>query len=212
MNVYEEHFPKIEQLLKGYSTVRRATVQPYHYDEYIRQHTDYEYKPTDLIIRESLLEHVGMLPILATYFHPHLSKSVDLGVVLQMLAIHDIGETTTGDVSVFNKKGDEDELEKEAALSILHSSQHDLYYQYTQLETNEAKFAKSIDKISPDIYDVLTDYKVNSIRLACFTDSKPEIIPNLIRTHKSPYMEWCPFMKEFHDGLIKKLEEIYCKN
>lgn len=211
MNTFSQHFLKIESLLKGYSTVRRATVQPYYYDEYIKRHTDYQYDPADPIVRESLLEHVGMLPIIATYLHPHLETEVDLGHVLKLLAIHDIGEVTTGDTPVFKKQGDEDEQERLAALDLLHPDYHVVYQEYITLETNEAKFAKSVDKLSPDLYDVLTDYKINSIRLACFTDNQPHEIPNLIRKHKSPYMRWNAFLKDFHDGLIGKLEEIYSK-
>lgn len=209
MTAFETHFPKIESLLAGYSAVRRASVQPYNYSEYIKHHADYQYDPADAIVRESLLEHVGMLPVIAIYFHPYLEAEVDLGKVLQLLAVHDIGEVTTGDTPVFKKQGDEDEQERLAALALLHPNYHQLYQEYTALETIEAKFAKSIDKLAPDMYDVLTDYKINSIRLARFTDNKPYEIPNLIRKHKSPYMEWNPFLKEFHDGLIQRLEEIY---
>jgi len=209
MNTFQKHFPKLESLLAGYSAVRRASVQPYHHAEYIKRHPDYQYDPADLIIRESLLEHVGMLPVIAIYFHPYLETDVDLGKVLQLLAVHDIGEVTTGDIPVFKKQGDEDEQERLAALALLHPNYHQLYHEYTELKTNEAKFAKSIDKLAPDLYDVLTDPEINSVRLARFTDNQPHEIPNLIRKHKSPYMEWNPFLKEFHNGLIERLGEIY---
>ncbi len=209
MSTFTDHFPHLTVLLSGYSTVCRAVVQPYHYHAYIQRHTDYAYDPVDTIVREPLIEHVGMLPILATYLHPFLDVEVDLGITLKMLAIHDIGEVITGDISVFNKKGDEGTSEKEAALSLLHPSQHDIYHAYLAQETNEAKFAKSIDKLAPDLYDMLTDYKITSVRLACFTNNTPEEIPNLLRTHKTPYMLWNPFLQDFHAGLIKKLEEMY---
>lgn len=56
-------------------------------------------------LREPLIEHVGHLPIIASYLHPYIAHEdeVDLGRVLIMLSIHDIGETVVGDMLTYSK-------------------------------------------------------------------------------------------------------------
>ena len=62
-------------------------------------------RETGLFMRH-VMEHVGTLPILATYFHGHVTEPVNLGRVLELLAVHDIGEIVVGDESTFTKKED----------------------------------------------------------------------------------------------------------
>lgn len=151
-----------------------------------------------------------MLPVLATYFHPHIEEDVDLGRTLELLAVHDIGELIVGDKNVFTGSTDAEETaELESALKLLTPRQKSTYMEFKNLETNEVKFAKSIDKIGPDIYDFLSDINANGIRLRHYAGVEPHEIPDLIRKHKSPYMQWSTFMSNFHYGLIKKLEESY---
>jgi len=100
---------------------------------------------------ENLTEHVGHLPIIAAFFHPYLEHSgkIDLGRVLTMLAIHDIGETVVGDVYSFKKDEAHDAAEKEAALNLLHSTQKDIYLEFEEKGSLEAKYAHSVDKLAP---------------------------------------------------------------
>lgn len=100
---------------------------------------------------ETLTEHVGHLPIMATFFHPYLEhgSKVDLGKALTMLAIHDIGETVVGDVYSFKKDKEHDKKEYEAAIKILPEAQREIYEEYEGKESYEAKYANSIDKLAP---------------------------------------------------------------
>ena len=88
---FDEIFSEIEFLLSGYSSQYRTSVQPYRYKQRASQ-SGYRFDPLDETVRESLPEHVGTLPILAAYFHGHVTEPVALGRALEMLAIHDIGE------------------------------------------------------------------------------------------------------------------------
>ena len=67
-----------------------------------------------------MIEHVGCLPIIATFLHPYLDKPVDLGKVLTILAIHDIGEIKLGDELTFTKKSDQENIEFTTGLGLLH--------------------------------------------------------------------------------------------
>jgi HD domain-containing protein len=200
---------ELEFLFENYSNELRATTQPYHLAKIKNKFTDYEYHPDDEVIRETLMEHVGSLPMLATAMYPFINDDeVDLGRALTMLAIHDIGELITGDENVFTKNPDSKQVEREAALKLLHKSYHDMFDEMENQASRTAKFAKAIDKINPDIIDYLAPADVTIVRYKGFagTETTDEII-ELIVKFKRPYMTWNPFMTEFHKLLMEELEK-----
>lgn len=150
-------------------------------------------------LHEPLLEHVGHLPIIATHLYPHLehTKHVDLGRTLTMLAIHDIGETVTGDIPSFIKGKDHEVVEREAVSSLLSGEMLTLYEEYEAVDTMDSKFAKSIDSLSPMIHHM----------------SHPEVAADLyyhlnadlisLWERKRHYMEW--------DNTILSIFD-YCQN
>lgn len=202
----EKLLEELAFLFEGYSKELRATTQPYYHARVTAKVKDYKYHPDDVLVRESLMEHVGSLPIVATAFYPWINdKQVDLGQALVMMAIHDIGELITGDEMTFTKKSDSKAKEREAALSLLHQSYHPAYEDIESQTSQSAKFAKAIDKINPDILDYLNPPDVTIWRYRHFCKTEPGGIVDLIVTHKRPYMLWNPFMTEFHSLLMEKL-------
>jgi 5'-deoxynucleotidase YfbR-like HD superfamily hydrolase len=203
-----ELLSKIEYLYSGYSNEMRKMTQPFQLVRMQDQIPEYEYNPNDQIIRESLMEHVGSLPIIATAIFPYIDdESVDISQALLMLAVHDIGELITGDEMVFTKQADSRVKEQEAALTLLDSSYHEIYKDIETQESQTAKFAKSIDKISADIVDYLTPGDITVARFKRLIDIEPDQIMGLFLKHKRPYMLWNPFLTEFHILLCEKLEE-----
>lgn len=157
-------------------------------------------------MRETLMEHVGSLPMVATAFYPYLDDSdVDLGRALTMLAIHDIGELVTGDEMTFTKKASAKDPEREAALSLLYHTYHELYDDVENQTSASAKFSKAVDKITPDIYDYLTPANITVWRYKHFVGIEADKIIPLIEAKKRPYMLWNPFMTEFHILLLNRL-------
>lgn len=65
-------FEKVEFLFERYSLERRATTQPYLLQVARETVKDYEYQPDDTLVRETLMEHVGSLPMLATALYPYI--------------------------------------------------------------------------------------------------------------------------------------------
>src|ERR1035437_4688717 len=103
-SIYQEVLEQIIFLYQGYSREHRASTQPFHLQKVQQLVKNYHYNCKDLLIREPLIEHSGSLPVVATAIYPHINNSnVDLGRALIMLAIHDIGELTTGDEMTFTK-------------------------------------------------------------------------------------------------------------
>ena len=101
----------------------------------------------------------------------------------------------------------DDKIEFREALKLLNKKHHKTYKEFKDQETNEAKFAKTIDKISPDIYDLILDEKMTIIRLKHFANMEPKAIVDTIEKVKSPYMQWNKFFKEFHAELINELRK-----
>ncbi len=197
---------ELEFLFEKYSEELRATPQPFHLRKLRKHVSGYEYHPEDVLVREPLMEHIGSLPMVATTFYPQIDDgTVDLGKALIMLAIHDIGELVTGDEMTFTKKASAKDPEREAALSLLHKSYHELYEEVENKTSQTAKFAKAIDKITPDIYDLFTPADVTIWRFKHFVGIEAEEIVPLIEKKKRPYMLWNPFMTEFHMLLLDRL-------
>ncbi|MFW5720282.1 MAG: HD domain-containing protein [Candidatus Dojkabacteria bacterium] len=196
----------IIRLYKGYSQEHRATTQPYHLHRLQSAFPRYTYNPDDTVIREPLIEHVGSLGIVASSVFPYLDDpEVDLGHTLALLAVHDIGELKTGDVITFTKTDDESSEEREGAFALLHPSLHVLYLEAEKNETKSARFAKSIDKITPDIIDLITPPEITMKRYKHFMDKEPgEIVP-LIKKFKHPYMLWNTFLKELHLEILRRI-------
>lgn len=198
---------EVEFLFENYSREVRATTQPYQLAKIQDKFADYQYHPDDDVVRETLMEHVGSLPMLATAVYPFIDNAdVDLGQALVMLAIHDIGELITGDENVFTKNVDSKIAEREGALKLLHKSYHDIFDEMETQSSPTAKFAKAIDKINPDIIDYLAPADITVLRYKGFAGLETaDEITDLIVKFKRPYMLWSPFMTEFHELLMDEL-------
>jgi len=203
----EELLKKLEFLFEKYSNEPRAMTQPHILQRVADKVSDYQYHPEDVLVREMLIEHVGSLPVFATAFYPYIhDDKVDLGKALTMIAIHDIGELITHDEMSFTKKASAKDLEYEAALSLLDPFYHDLYEDVESQASVTAKFAKAIDKVTPDVLEYFSPADITLRRYAHFLglESVDEII-DLIAKKKQPYMRWNPFMTAFHKLLLEKL-------
>lgn len=206
-NQAEELLKKLDFLFEKYSNEPRAMTQPYILQRVTDKVAGYQYHPDDVLVRETLMEHVGSLPMVATAFYPYIKDdNVDLGRALVMISIHDIGELVTHDEMTFTKQASAKDPEHEAALSLLDPYYHDLYEDVESQTSSTAKFAKAIDKITPDILEYFTPAEITLRRYKHFVglETVDEVI-DLIERKKQPYMQWNSFMTEFHKLLLDKL-------
>lgn len=121
-----------------------------------------------------------------------------------MLAVHDIGETKVGDVLTVkrNKTTKEIKNEDEAALHQLNKNYHPLYKEFNNNNSNEAKFAHSVDKISPNLYELIVEKELAQKRHAYFGF---DIIKAVKKDRDK--MEWNTFLLSFYDELISLIEK-----
>ncbi len=207
-NIHQKTLDNIIFLYEKYSKEHRANIQPFHLEKIKAGVKDFAYRFDDVIIRESLIEHSGSLPIIATAIYPHIDNpNVDLGRALVMLAIHDIGELITGDEIVFAKNKDSADKEKEAALKLLPESFHGIYLEMEERKSDTARFAKAVDKIAPNILDLITPAEITVDRYKKAINKEPQEIAPMIEEFKQPYMVWNSFMADLNLEILKRLDE-----
>jgi len=107
---------------------------------------------------ENDAEHSWHLAMMAMVLSEHSDAKIDLLKVIKMVLIHDIVEIDTGDIFLYdlNKNHDNTEEELKAAkriFGILPEKQAaefiKIWIEFEDGITNEAKFAKSLDKLEP---------------------------------------------------------------
>lgn len=107
--------------------------------------------------QESVAEHTWMMSVAAVLMAPHLQHPVDLGQTLKLIALHDIAEAITGDIPYFeestrkNTKLAYEAEAMEAMRGMLPAASgrllFELWREYEDCETAEAKFARALDKL-----------------------------------------------------------------
>lgn len=116
--------------------------------------------------RENSGEHSWHIALYAMVLAEHANRPVNLDRVIRMLLIHDLVEIDAGDAPIH---GDHDpaemaRIEQAAALRIfglLPPDQSDalraLWDEFEAAETDDAIFAKSIDRVQPVVANLETD-------------------------------------------------------
>lgn len=125
---------------------------------------------------ENSAEHSWHVALYALTLAEQAPKGCDVGRVIQMLLLHDLVEIDAGDAPVF---GDHDMAAIEAAerdaadriFGLLPDDQaaqfRAIWDEFEAVETPEAKFAKSLDRVAPPVQNLNSgggswvDYKVD---------------------------------------------------
>lgn len=107
---------------------------------------------------ESIAEHVYGTCILAISLDSEFQLNMDMGKVLKMLTVHEIGEVLIGDITPFDKITLEEkaEMEHKAMKDVLgdlfnKKELFDLLIEFDEHNTKESKFAYLCDKMEADI-------------------------------------------------------------
>jgi putative hydrolases of HD superfamily len=110
---------------------------------------------------ENDAEHSWHACLMAIILQGYANGPVDIGRVLKMLIVHDLGEIGSGDIIVYNKKQADllNELESADKLfSMLELPRHEelngLLREFEARETKESKYANAIDRAEPVLQNV----------------------------------------------------------
>lgn len=116
--------------------------------------------------RENDAEHSWHLAVMAIVLAEHSDKPIDLLKVLKMVLIHDIVEIDAGDTFFYSSTENHDNRENELVAAkrifgILPNKQAEeliaIWNEFEDAETDEAKFAKSLDRFEPLLQDAVND-------------------------------------------------------
>lgn len=127
------------------------------------------FRRTNLIADESRLEnsaeHSWHLAFYAMILSEYANDKIDLLKVIKMVLLHDIVEIDAGDTFCYDEQAnvDKSEREKLAAerlFNLLPADQSaeylELWFEFEARETQEAKFACSVDRMQPLLHNYVT--------------------------------------------------------
>jgi len=112
---------------------------------------------------ESVAEHIFSTQILAIAMKSEYQYDVDILKVIYMLAIHELGETIIGDITLFEMSREEKEkIEHQAVHEILGGLLdgkyiEELFLEFDAHKTKEAMFAYMCDKLQCDLMSKMYD-------------------------------------------------------
>jgi putative hydrolase of HD superfamily len=113
--------------------------------------------------RENDAEHSWHLAMMALVLAGHADRPVDLLKVLKMVLIHDIVEIDAGDIFIYDTTKNHTNTEAELAAAerifgLLPVEQAidliELWKEFEEGASNEAKFARSLDRLEPLLQNV----------------------------------------------------------
>lgn len=116
--------------------------------------------------KENSAEHSWHLAMYALVLSEYASGPVDTARVMQMLLLHDIVEIDVGDTPIHGAAGHDLQAAKEAEAAVrlfglLPQPQGDalltLWHEFERAETDDARFAKALDRFQPLLINVFTE-------------------------------------------------------
>ena len=130
---------------------------------------------TDSSRRENDAEHSWHLALMAIVLEEYAAEPVNLGRVLAMVTVHDLIEIYAGDTFAIDAAANQDKAQREQAAAeklfgMLDQEQghkfRQLWEEFDAMNTADARFAASLDRIQPFMHNVLTEghtWKLGSV-------------------------------------------------
>jgi 5'-deoxynucleotidase YfbR-like HD superfamily hydrolase len=199
---YQQVIADFLKIQDGYQFTRRSSLTKERFRDVAGANEEIAFAETNPAIKESLIEHVGHLPVIASFFHEYASHAadIDLGRVLIILSIHDIGETELGDINTYDKTKAEESEEIAVATRMLSPTLLPYFEEYEEQNTLDAKYAKFVDAIAPVFHKLDMPY-INQKRFHAKGRTTADII-----TKKRHLIEWDPFLLEVFDLCLDQLK------
>lgn len=169
--------------------------------------------------KESTAEHTWRLALITFIIADELKLNIDVNKAIKIALVHDLAEALTGDIDailIAEGKFSKDEKKRqeiEAIMNLQHTLPEvigkeisDLWHEYNDCETKEAKFVKALDKIETLTQLAESGYKIYD---------KPEFIANYANKSVKSFPELSEMLKivkrklkfEFDKGNIEWKEE-----
>lgn len=159
---------------------------------------------TDGSRQENDAEHSWHIAIMAVILEKQAPKNIDINRVVKMCLIHDLIEIYAGDTFAYDIEANKGKEERELAageklFSILPPDQGEelekLWKEFDAMDTPDAKYAASLDRLQPFIHNILT--KGHTWILGNVTRSQVEKRISVAR-------ETLPGLKPWIDSMIER--------
>ncbi|MBN2095574.1 MAG: HD domain-containing protein [Candidatus Aenigmarchaeota archaeon] len=162
---------------------------------------------SDLKRRESDAEHSWHLAMFLVLFEKNLPKELDLLKMLKMALVHDLAEIYAGDIFAFDTEGRKGKKEREerSAEKLFSGLPEDLkeelwqlFGEFEEAKTSEAKVVQSFDKLQPILQNLCSNglsWKENSISVED------------VNAYKKVFMEHDPFILDLYRRLLSTANE-----
>lgn len=171
---------------------------------------------------ESVAEHVFGVQMLAIAINSEYNYDIDITKVIYMLAIHEIGETIIGDLTRFQISEEEKKkIEHDAVGKVLEPLKDkeyikNLFIEFDEGKTKEAKFAYQCDKLECDLQSKLYDQE-NCVNLKDQENNSTKdhpLVKKLLDEGNSWSSMWLKFSQESYpyDENFKSISDYATKN
>jgi putative hydrolase of HD superfamily len=138
--------------------------------------------------KENDAEHAWHMAIMVLLLSEYANEPIDVLHTISMLLIHDIVEIDAGDTYAYDEEGKKTQAERERRAAdriygILPKDQgkklYDLWVEFEERKTPEAKFARVMDNLQPMMLNAATDGKA-------WVEHKVELEQILHRNESTP--------------------------
>jgi len=155
--------------------------------------------------QESSAEHSYSSLMLAQYFLPKIKKNLDELKVMKMLLYHDVVEIEAGDTYFLDYKPEEKErnalkILKKKIPGSMAGEIEDLWEEFEENKTPEAKFCQAIDKFDPVIH--FLEHKKEW--------KKAKVTEKIMRDRKDRYFKEFPVIMEMWDKIVDYYKKEGC--
>lgn len=115
--------------------------------------------------RENDAEHSWHLALMVSVLAEHSDEPIDVGRTIELVVVHDLIEIYAGDTPLYDDEGRESQQQREEAAAdrlfgLLPDDQErrfrELWDEFEDRRTPEARFAKAIDRVQPLLLNWLT--------------------------------------------------------
>jgi len=171
-------------------------------------------KLSDGVRRENDAEHAWHMAIMTVLLSEYANEKIDVLRTVTMLLIHDIVEIDAGDTYAYDDQGLKTQNEREnlaanRIFNLLPEDQakkiFDLWNEFEERKTPEAKFARVMDNFQPVMLNAATDGRMwveNGVHLE-------QILKRNEKTHEGSEVLWMYMYEHFilpnvNKGRIKK--------
>lgn len=155
--------------------------------------------------KESDAEHSWHVAMFIMLFKKELRDNLDTERMLKLALMHDLVEIYAGDTFAYDDEHKKSKKERELAASVKLFSQLpddleqefiELFNEYEDTSTNEAKIVKSFDKIQPIIQNLSSEWKSWKEHNICIAD---------IDNYKRKHMLHNSFILEVYEEIMKEV-------